>query len=113
MSARTGTRRAAVLLALSGTPRSVYSLARLTGLKESAVEGVLDSLSRSNLVEQHPRGWALAVGPHVTAALDDARATVQAIEQDSVSNGFRPAITELQSPASLPASSRVTRGPDR
>lgn len=113
MSARTGTRRATVLLALSSTPRSAYSLARETGLKESAVEGILDSLSRSNLVEQHPRGWALATGPHVTAALDDACATVRATEQDGVSNGFRPAITELQSPGSLPASSRVTRGPDR
>ena len=113
MSARTGRRRATVLLALSSTPRSAYSLARKTGLKENAVEGILDSLSRSNLVEQHPRGWTLAVGPHVTAALDDARATVQASEQPKQSAVFSAASDGGTLTASLPASSRVTRGPDR
>lgn len=113
MTARTGRRRAAVLLALSSTPRSAYSLARETGLKESAVEGILDSLSRSNLVEQHPSGWALATGPHVTEALAAARATVRATEQDEEKDVCSPAHGAATLPGSLPASSRVTRGPDR
>ncbi|WP_278912121.1 hypothetical protein [Deinococcus wulumuqiensis] len=113
MSARTGTRRAAVLLALSSTPRSIYSIARETGLKEAGVSGVMDALSRTNLVEQSRTGWTLAVGPHVTAALDDARATVQASEQSDQSAVFSAASDGASLPASLPASSRVTRGPDR
>ncbi|MFB0641265.1 hypothetical protein [Deinococcus radiodurans] len=113
MSARTGTRRAAVLLALSGNPRSVYSLARTTGLKESAVSGIVDALSRTDLAVQHPRGWTLGTGPHVAEALAQARATVQASAQPDQSAVFSAASDGASLPGSLPASSRVTRGPDR
>lgn len=108
-----GRRRAAVLLALSSTPRSANGIARELELRSSAVDLILDSLSRSNLVEQHPSGWALATGPHVTAALDDACATVRATEQDEEKDVCSPAHGAATLPGSLPASSRVTRGPDR
>lgn len=102
-----GTRRAAVLLALSSTPRSANGIARELGLRSSAVDLMLDSLSRSNLVEQHPRGWALATGPHVTAALDDACATVRATEQPEKPTGHSPVSSEPTLTGSLPASPTV------
>lgn len=110
MSPRTGTRRAAVLLALSGNPRSVYSLARETGLKESAVSGIVDALSRTDLAVQHPRGWILGTGPHVAEALAQARATVQASEQRDAAPDHSPVSSPATLTASLPASSRVTEG---
>lgn len=108
-----GIRRAAVLLALSSTPRSANGIARELELRSSAVDLILDSLSRSNLVEQHPSGWTLAVGPHVAEAVAAARATVQASAQPDQSAVFSAASDGGTVTASLPASSRVTRGPDR
>lgn len=117
MTARKGTRRAAVLLALSDTPRSVSGLTRELDLKYSAVMGVLESPSMTTLVEQTPDGWKLASGPHVAEALAAARATVQATEQDESESGTdagHSAVSDGERhTASLRASSRVTRGPDR
>lgn len=83
------TRRTRVLAALSDNPRTAYSLARETGLKQGNVSDVLDALSRNNLVEQHPRGWIIGTGLEAQAARAEARAalecaTVQATEQPKV-----------------------------
>lgn len=75
MSGRTGLRRAKVLLALDTMqPKTISKLARETGLKYGAVEGVLDALSRQNLVTLPWEGeFVLGRGREVDAAVAEAR----------------------------------------
>ncbi|BDP42902.1 hypothetical protein DAETH_28710 [Deinococcus aetherius] len=79
MSARTGRRRALLLLALYHQGQTVSRLSANTGLRYTAVEGILDSLSRSGLAELSEAGWVIGSGPHVAAALEEAREIVRGV----------------------------------
>lgn len=80
MSGRTGLRRAKVLLALTTEGQSVYRIAQATGLREAAVEGVLDSLSRVNLADLTETGWKRGSSPEREHQEADAWALLAAVE---------------------------------
>lgn len=74
MSGRTGMRRARVLAAMTHDGQTAYRIARTAGLKDAAVAGVLDQLSRINVAVQDIHGrWLLCRGGHVENALHEAR----------------------------------------